>query len=224
MNSNLLVECIKTSITSDQKEPLLDYYIEHSYDVYLDYCYNEGYEPLSSGDYYRQILTLDEDLSEKIKKALKIASGVALAGATGYAALKGVNFARKQAKVAGDKDTNLKQDIKNAYYRSGSAKNFIKNSLRTSLNQDTAEEQLKGSKTEYGEGTHKNGQKYMTQKTTVARKKDIKDVNDNNNWMKAAKDEKKMAEHKKYLKDKEKYDKEENEKKENKERKDDNET
>ena len=89
MKMNLIQECIDclnaADVDREEDQKLIsvcESYLLHSYDLYSDFCLNEGYEPVEVKDYMNQLLALNE--GRFIRKML----GLAAAGAAAYGGAK----------------------------------------------------------------------------------------------------------------------------------------
>lgn len=89
MKMNLIQECIDclnvADVDREEDQKLIsvcESYLLHSYDLYSDFCLNEGYEPVEAKDYMNQLLALNE--GRFIRKML----GLAAAGAAAYGGAK----------------------------------------------------------------------------------------------------------------------------------------
>lgn len=179
MKIELIAECVDVLSRCDVDNPehqkaisVCESYLMQSYDLYLESCERNGYEPLTQKEYMSELM-LNEGFFKKLIKGAAIAGGVAAAGA---AAKKTYNAANAYGQANGGQ-TGVKAmagNLKGMAQQSGGAMNAVKNVAKTSLNNKVAAQQYQGATKTTTINNGPNGDNSSSTKMNIANAKDAK--------------------------------------------------
>ena len=174
MRIELLAECVEVLKNCDIDDPndqktisVCENYIMHSYDLYLENCEINGYEPLTQKEYMKELM-LNEGFFKKLLGGAALAAGAV--GAAKFA--RGVN-ANAKANGAQTGAKNFFGNAKNFVNQSGGLAGAAKNTFNTSMRGKVADQQYSGASRNTNVTTG-------AQTMTLASKKDAKKAVKNN--------------------------------------------